>query len=585
MKARDYDKPGALKRLAVESYRAQAGALGQEAEHLHTIPWRKLLCYLHTVICSIGATLPAFSQGVLDQVHDSSTSASLVTKTFDATHVHAQTITFGIAGRLTRIEPRLSADTPGIGTIPLPLLVRLYPVTPAGVPEDSGPAWAEASISLSGSGISTTPGWFSWDLRGFNISVQQGQTLAIAWGGPGPNLGGAGYWHGSTGDPYPGGQNFSKTLPPVILPGQIIPWNLEPGGSDLDFKTFVEPLVPPSIVTSPTSQTVTNGDPVSFSVVAAGSPTLNYQWTKDGTNIPGATAASINISNVQMSDAGDYLASVSNAAGSTNSAVARLTVVPVAVAPPVILRQPQSARILVGGSATLAVLAGGNGLNYEWRKNGGVIAGAGLNELRLTNAQPADAGDYTVRAGNSGGSVTSRIASVTVVVVKSTATSQLPAIYVPGTPFTVTVDVRPDTGVFAYAVEEKPPTGWTISNINSGGTLDVINAKIKWGPFFDDQTRTLSYQVLPPASAQGNVVFTGTASFDGLGIPIGGQRQSAEGVTIKVRLTNGEMWIDFTGSALYQASQLNGPWMLVSGAQSPYRVLPVQARLFFRSSR
>ena len=47
-----------------------------------------------------------------------------------------------------------------------------------------------------------------------------------------------------------------------------------------------------SISTQPASQTVNEGQTVSFGVVASGSGTLTYQWKKNGSNISGATASS-----------------------------------------------------------------------------------------------------------------------------------------------------------------------------------------------------------------------------------------------------------------------------------------------------
>src|SRR6185295_14603086 len=48
----------------------------------------------------------------------------------------------------------------------------------------------------------------------------------------------------------------------------------------------------PAITGQPANQTVTAGQTATFSVTASGSGPLTYQWTKNGTNIPGATNAS-----------------------------------------------------------------------------------------------------------------------------------------------------------------------------------------------------------------------------------------------------------------------------------------------------
>lgn len=80
------------------------------------------------------------------------------------------------------------------------------------------------------------------------------------------------------------------------------------------------------LVTQPQSQTVNRGSGISFTATANGTPTLTYQWQKDGVDIPGATSPSLSVANVQSSDAGSYTVTVSNAVGSVTSDPAMLTV-------------------------------------------------------------------------------------------------------------------------------------------------------------------------------------------------------------------------------------------------------------------
>src|SRR5712664_295332 len=56
--------------------------------------------------------------------------------------------------------------------------------------------------------------------------------------------------------------------------------------------TVTAATVTPSITTQPTNQTVTAGQTAAFTVVAAGTAPLTYQWQKNGVNVSGATAAS-----------------------------------------------------------------------------------------------------------------------------------------------------------------------------------------------------------------------------------------------------------------------------------------------------
>jgi hypothetical protein len=89
------------------------------------------------------------------------------------------------------------------------------------------------------------------------------------------------------------------------------------------------PAGPPPVVTSnPVGVVRTVGQAVTFTVAAAGSSPLSYQWRLDGTPIAGATAASYTIPSVTLADAGTYTAAVRNASGEVISEPAVLTVNP-----------------------------------------------------------------------------------------------------------------------------------------------------------------------------------------------------------------------------------------------------------------
>ena len=83
----------------------------------------------------------------------------------------------------------------------------------------------------------------------------------------------------------------------------------------------------PSISIQPGSQTVNAGQTVSFGVVATGTATLAYQWTKGGVNISGATSSTYTTPVTSFADNGAvYAVVVSNSAGTATSNNATLTV-------------------------------------------------------------------------------------------------------------------------------------------------------------------------------------------------------------------------------------------------------------------
>jgi hypothetical protein len=94
------------------------------------------------------------------------------------------------------------------------------------------------------------------------------------------------------------------------------------------------PATAPSIVAAPQSQTNAPGQTVTFTVAAGGSAPFSYQWYfNTNTPILNATNAFLTLANVQSTNAGSYSVSVSNAAGSTNSPYAFLTVTAANTAP------------------------------------------------------------------------------------------------------------------------------------------------------------------------------------------------------------------------------------------------------------
>jgi hypothetical protein len=167
--------------------------------------------------------------------------------------------------------------------------------------------------------------------------------------------------------------------------------------------------VAPSIVTQPASQTVIAGQGAVFTVVAAGDPTLTYQWRRDGSDINGATGATYTTPTTSLADSGaNFTVEVRNGVGMVTSANAALTVNPAPVAPS-ITTQPVAVSVLVGESASFSVAATGSGtLGYQWRRNGLDIAGANAAAYTTPVLALGDNGArYSVQVSNAVGSAAS----------------------------------------------------------------------------------------------------------------------------------------------------------------------------------
>lgn len=82
----------------------------------------------------------------------------------------------------------------------------------------------------------------------------------------------------------------------------------------------------PAIITQPQSLASCPGGRVTFSVGAAGSQPLGYQWLFQNAVLPGQTNAQLTLTNLQAGNAGTYLVTISNVFNSVTSAPVQLVV-------------------------------------------------------------------------------------------------------------------------------------------------------------------------------------------------------------------------------------------------------------------
>ncbi|MCX8516872.1 MAG: immunoglobulin domain-containing protein, partial [Rhodoferax sp.] len=138
------------------------------------------------------------------------------------------------------------------------------------------------------------------------------------------------------------------------------------------------------ISTQPAAQTVVIGQTASFSVGAAGTGTLSYQWKKNGTEIPGATSSTYTTPATVIGDSGAvFTVVVKNSAGEVTSDKASLTAAAVVITTP-----PANKSVVAGQTASFTVTAAGTGpLTYQWKR--GASTSAQVRSLPVSVAQPA----------------------------------------------------------------------------------------------------------------------------------------------------------------------------------------------------
>jgi hypothetical protein len=235
--------------------------------------------------------------------------------------------------------------------------------------------------------------------------------------------------------------------------------------------------VRPSITVQPVSATVVAGQAASFSVTAAGSLPLSYQWRRNAANIAGATRSSYVTGASTSADSGSaFTVLVSNSLGSVTSAAAILTVHTAPIVPS-ITTQPANQSVTAGQTASFSVVASGTPpLSYQWQKGGAAIAGAIAPSYTTPATSTSDNGAaFQVTVKNAAGSVSSNVAKLTVIAVSAPhiVTSNLPG----GT-------VRSAYAATLKATEGTPPYTWDVSlgRLPAGLSLDAATGIISGTP-------------------------------------------------------------------------------------------------------
>ena len=176
-------------------------------------------------------------------------------------------------------------------------------------------------------------------------------------------------------------------------------------GSFVKASASVELLETPSVLLS---GTIAVGQPATLTCYVSaeresGPPAtgLSYQWTKNGTAIPGATGPTLTFASLALTDAGQYQVTVATSSGDMrpayNGAVINFT-----TNNPVVTTPPVSQTVYPGGPATFTVAATGANLTYQWLLDGVAIPGATSATYTIPAAAVANAGSYSVSVSQYG---------------------------------------------------------------------------------------------------------------------------------------------------------------------------------------
>ena len=176
-------------------------------------------------------------------------------------------------------------------------------------------------------------------------------------------------------------------------------------------------VVPLRFRTQPQGVMASYGRSATFRATVQSPESVVYQWMHNGQDLPGATNATLALTNIQAEAMGSYTVRASNVYGSVDSASAQLHL------RPFLLEFPENQILRVGDDLNLTARGVGSlPMSCQWRRDN-------ISQCRLTRSdlsfslvvpsvQLTDAGLYTLTIMNSAGTATSPQASASVLVIQ-----------------------------------------------------------------------------------------------------------------------------------------------------------------------
>ncbi|HEX7654239.1 MAG TPA: immunoglobulin domain-containing protein, partial [Verrucomicrobiae bacterium] len=262
-------------------------------------------------------------------------------------------------------------------------LVRVNPAAPAisaGPLAATVPAATNVTFGVTATG--SQPMTYQWLFNGSWLAGATGTSLLLT---------NVQAWHGGAYQVVVANGFGSVTSPPAAL--------------------TVLPVVPYFVV-QPVGANLPGGSNWTMNAQARGSEPISYFWIHDGLTVAGAFQSTLTLSNLKVTDGGNYALVAFNTTGSTTSQLASITVT---AAPPVFVQQPVSTNALQGATITFNSLASGsNPLRYQWYFQAGPLVGQTNRTLTLASVTTNASGSYVVTVSNLFGVATSSVATLNV---------------------------------------------------------------------------------------------------------------------------------------------------------------------------
>ncbi len=237
-----------------------------------------------------------------------------------------------------------------------------------------------------------------------------------------------------TGMPFPGNPAFIDRLEIARNAGESVDAHYD------NFRVTTDPVI------SPVSLDLVAGAPGTLQVVNLKEGST-IQWQRNGTDLPGATSATLELGDVTVGLAGEYTAAVT-AAGQT------LTTEPSTVRiheQLVITSAPHDVKVPLGAATGFGVTATGPlPVRYQWRFNGADLPGKTNRFLNLNGVTLASEGTYTVVVSDTVHSVVSPPATLAILVRPNFTQSPLTQGVVTGGSVTFSARITGNPTPFTY---------------------------------------------------------------------------------------------------------------------------------------
>ena len=182
------------------------------------------------------------------------------------------------------------------------------------------------------------------------------------------------------------GNNVTQTNIPVPVPGALVA-SLPIANSSL-VTAAIMAYVP---VISLASQNVVAGQPFTLTPsISPGTGPFTYQWSCNGTNLPGATNLIYSVAATTPANAGAYTITVTGPPGLPGTATASVNITP-------------AGRVAVPGQPVTLTVAAGLPSTFKWLKDGVILTGQTNASLVIPSFQFTNAGTYQIAVFNAGG--------------------------------------------------------------------------------------------------------------------------------------------------------------------------------------